>query len=127
VRLAVVGLALLVAREAVNFLWERDRFFLDGFWDFFWTAVIFTAVRALVRPVLMFLTCPLQLLTLGLFSLVVDALILLLTELATGVFGVDFEIDGFWPALAAAVVVALVSFAATSVLRRQPLGPRLLR
>jgi hypothetical protein len=56
------------------------------------------------------LTCPLILLTLGLFTLVVDAITLLLaSRIATDVFGVGFFVDGFWPAFWGAIIVSLVS------------------
>jgi putative membrane protein len=73
-------------------------------------AVILSLVNALVRPLLKLLTCPLILLTLGLFTLVIDAITLLLaSRIATDVFRVGFFVDGFWPAFWGAIIVSLVS------------------
>jgi putative membrane protein len=73
-------------------------------------AVILGLVNAFVRPLLKLLTCPLILLTLGLFTLVVNALTLLLSAwVANNIFGVGFYVDGFWPAFWGALIVSIVS------------------
>src|SRR4030067_3265747 len=58
-------------------------------------AAIFVVVRALLRPLLIFLTCPLQLLTLGLFIFVVNALVLAFTDWVCDWSGIEFNVDGF--------------------------------
>ena len=73
-------------------------------------AVILGLVNAFVRPLLKLLTCPLILLTLGLFTLVINALTLLLSAwVANTVFQVGFYVDGFWPAFWGALIVSIVS------------------
>jgi len=73
-------------------------------------AIILGLVNAFVRPLLKLLTCPLILLTLGLFTLVVNALILMLSAwVANTVFQVGFYVDGFWPAFWGALIVSVVS------------------
>lgn len=73
-------------------------------------AVILSLVNALIRPLLKVLTCPLILLTLGLFTLVINAVTLLIASaIANRVFGVGFYVDGFWPALWGALIVSVVS------------------
>ncbi len=78
----------------------------------FWlllTALVFGLVNAVIRPVLVLLSLPLTLVTLGLFLLVVNAAMLGLTSwLVPG-----FAVQGFWPALWGAVVVSIMSWAAT--------------
>ena len=86
---------------------------------------IFVVVRAIFRPILIFLTCPLQLITLGLFLFVVNALIVLLTDWVCDVLGVDFAVDGFWAALIGAFVISCVTFAISRILHRNPFGPSL--
>ena len=62
-------------------------------------AVILGLVNALVRPVLTLLSCPLIILTLGLFVLVINGLTLwLASAIAVNWFGIGFYVDGFWPA-----------------------------
>ncbi len=73
-------------------------------------AIILSLVNALIRPLLKLLTCPLILLTLGLFTLVVNALSLLIaSSLANNLFGVGFYVDGFWPAFWGAIIVSVIS------------------
>jgi putative membrane protein len=78
-------------------------------------ALIFGLVNALVRPLITFLTCPLIILTLGLGTLLVNALMFWLTSvISTAIehnFGypIGFTVDGFWPAFFGALVISIVS------------------
>ncbi|MBV8845655.1 MAG: phage holin family protein [Bryobacterales bacterium] len=73
-------------------------------------AVILGLVNAIVRPVLELLSCPLILLTLGFFVLVINAFTLwLASALAVNFFHVNFHVDGFFPAFFGALVVSIVS------------------
>lgn len=73
-------------------------------------AFILAVVNAGVKPVVAFLSFPLYILTLGLFTLVVNALMLLLTAWITSHTDWGLRIDGFWTAVWAALLVSLVSF-----------------
>jgi putative membrane protein len=73
-------------------------------------AVIFGLVNAIVRPIVRLLTLPLFIITLGLFTFVVNALMLLLTAWIGDQFDLAFEVDGFWTALLGALVISVVSF-----------------
>ena len=73
-------------------------------------AVIFGLVNAIVRPIARLLSIPLLILTLGLFTFVVNALMLLLTAWIASQFDLAFEVDGFWSALLGAVVISVVTF-----------------
>jgi putative membrane protein len=73
-------------------------------------AIIFGLVNAIVRPILRLLTLPLVVLTLGLFLLVLNALMLLLTEWIAEQFDLAFQVDGFWSALLGALIITVVSF-----------------
>ncbi len=73
-------------------------------------AVIFGVVNALIRPIVQLFTFPLFLLTLGLFTFVVNALMLLLTSWISGELDLPFRVDGFVAALIGAVIVSVVSF-----------------
>lgn len=72
-------------------------------------ALVFGVVNAIVRPVLVALTCPLIVLTLGLFVFVLNALMLLLTSALSRVLGMQFHVDGLLPALIGGLVVGIVS------------------
>jgi putative membrane protein len=79
-------------------------------------AIIFGLVNAIVRPILRLLTLPLVVLTLGLFLLVLNALMLLLTEWIAEQFDLAFQVDGFWSALLGALIITVVSFLINIVL-----------
>lgn len=72
-------------------------------------ALIIGAVNLLVKPIVEFLTGCLVLVTFGLFLLVINAVMLLLTSWVCGQLGVGFHVDGFWPALLGAVLISVVS------------------
>jgi putative membrane protein len=84
--------------------------FNGQWWQLVIVAFIFGLVNAVIRPVLNFFTCPLILLTLGLFTLVVNGLMLYLTAGLSNYFNLGFHITDFWAALIGGLVVSLISF-----------------
>jgi putative membrane protein len=79
-------------------------------------ALVFGLLNAFVRPILKLLTCPLILLTLGLFTFVINAIVLWLTSAISGSFGLGFHVSGFWAAFLGALVVTVVSVLLSVVL-----------
>lgn len=73
-------------------------------------ALIFGVINAIIRPIVILLTLPLTLLTLGLFVFVVNALMLWLTSRVAAAFDLGFRVDGFGSALLGALVISVVSF-----------------
>ncbi len=80
-------------------------------------ALVFSLVNMLIRPLIRFLTCPLILLTLGLFTLVINAGLFWLTGLIGQYFDIGFTVDGFLAALLGGLVVGIVSGVLSFVLR----------
>lgn len=80
-------------------------------------ALIFGLLNASVRPLLKLLTCPLIVLTLGLFTLIVNTAMFYITREVVGLFGLEFIIAGFWSAFFGALIVSLVSVVLTFMLR----------
>ncbi len=78
-------------------------------WTLFLVAVIFGIVNALVRPILLGLTCLINVLTLGLFTFVINALMLLLTSWIGTQLKIGFTIDSFISALLGAIVISVLS------------------
>lgn len=72
-------------------------------------ALVFGIVNALVRPFLALLSCPIILLTLGLFTLVLNALMLMFAAWLGRGLGIAFAVDGFWSAFLGALIVSIVS------------------
>ena len=79
-------------------------------------ALVFAIVDAIVRPILALLTLPITCLTLGLFLLVINALMLLLTAWLAGLLGLPLAFDSFWWALLAGVIVGILSSIFESIL-----------
>jgi putative membrane protein len=80
-------------------------------WAFI-TALFLGVFNALIRPVLLVLTLPINVLTLGLFTLVINGLMLWLT----GSLLAGFSVNGFWPAIGGALILSLISMAASSLI-----------
>ncbi|HKV73952.1 MAG TPA: phage holin family protein [Gemmatimonadales bacterium] len=72
-------------------------------------AAIFGLVNSFLRPILTVLTCPLVLLTLGFFTLVINALLLLVTASLSKTLGLGLSVEGFWPAFWAGILIGVVS------------------
>jgi putative membrane protein len=69
------------------------------------TAIIFGLVNALIKPILSIVSCPINILTLGLFTLVINALMLMLTAY----FAPGLAVEGFWNAFLGALIISIVS------------------
>src|SRR5690625_479403 len=118
VRLFVTGVAIWVASEIIGGVTlgpsgdtTQMVLTLAG------VSLIFTEVNALVRPVVVLLSLPAYILTLGLFTFVVNALMLWLTSWIAGQFDLDFNVDGFfWAAVLGSLVISLVSWVLSLVL-----------
>ncbi|MBA3233304.1 MAG: phage holin family protein [Propionibacteriales bacterium] len=81
-------------------------------------SLIFGIVNQFVRPVIVFLSVPLYLLTLGLMYFVVNALMLVLTSWIAGLADVGFHVRGFGTAVLAGIVIAVASWLAGRLLRQ---------
>ncbi len=71
-------------------------------------ALILGLITALIKPALTLLSLPLVVLTLGLFLVVINALLLLLTGEVADWFGIGFRVDGFWTAVGGSLVISFV-------------------
>lgn len=99
-RLLVSALGLWLAAELVSGIEVR------GAWTLFGAALLLGIVNAVVRPLLVVLTLPFTILTLGLFLLIINAAMLGLVALMFD----GFTIAGFWPALLAAIMVSVTGW-----------------
>lgn len=87
---------------------------VSGWYAALITALVLGLVNALIKPVLVILTLPVNILTLGLFTFVINAL--LFWFVATVVKG--FEVAGFWPAFWGAIVLSCVSWIVSGLLKK---------
>ncbi len=91
----------------ISFTGDTGRFLL--------VALIFGLLNALVRPILLLLSLPLLILTLGLFTFVLNALILMMLSGLSETLGLGFHVAGFFPAFVGALIVTVVSFVLSMV------------
>lgn len=86
---------------------------LGGFWTALWLALFLGIINVTLKPILILLTLPINILTLGLFTLVINALMVLL---ATTVIK-GFDVHSFWTALLFSVVLSIVSYLLNTLFR----------
>ncbi|MBA2316262.1 MAG: phage holin family protein [Euzebyales bacterium] len=108
-RTAFTGVAIWIAALLVPGVELADAELSDQVVTILLVALIFGVVNALLGPVVKLLALPVVLLTLGLFSLVINALLLWVTSWLAGQLGLAFSVEGFWAALLGALVVSLVT------------------
>ncbi len=103
IRLVINAIALYITASILPGIHIAD----DSAGTLLLIALVFGIINAIVKPVVKLLTCPMVILTLGLFSLVINALMLLLTASLVG--AARFQVDGFWTAFLGGIVMAIVS------------------
>lgn len=118
IRVLVNGAAVLVASliiPGIDLSRDPIMFLLVG--------IVFGVVNAVIRPLVLLLTCLLNVVTLGLFTLVVNAIMFGLTSVLADVLAaaigrpdLHFRIDGFLPAFLGAIVAGIISFLLTKFL-----------
>jgi len=83
-----------------------DGIHISGFMSAVGAAAILGVLNAFFRPIALLLTLPINILSLGLFTFVINAVML---KMASGVIG-GFDIEGFWPAIFGALIISVVSW-----------------
>lgn len=102
--------------------WLVRGFAIDGAKALIFGAIIFGVVNALIRPVVAMFSCLLTVLTLGLFTLIINTMMLGLTAWIAGKFDLGFHVDGFIAAFLGALVISIVSTVLSRWARRNVLG-----
>jgi putative membrane protein len=95
----------------LDFAFESE----GAWWKFLLLAFIFGLVNTFVRPLLRLFTFPITMMTLGLFLIVINALMLLLTDAISDELNLGLVVDDFLAALLGAIVIAIVGFALSMV------------
>jgi putative membrane protein len=105
IRWLMLALAVWVAAALVSGI------YLEGWVSTLIVAAILGLLNLYLRPILFLLSLPVTVVTFGLFIVVVNALLLLLSDLLADIFdGINFEVDGLVAALLGALIISLVSF-----------------
>ena len=110
IKVLAAALALWVATLIVPGVELEGSTFTDRLGTLLIVAIIFGVVNAIAKPIAALFSLPLIVLTLGLFLLVLNALMLLLTNWLAGLLDLPFDVDGFWAAFWGAIVISIVTF-----------------
>jgi putative membrane protein len=79
---------------------------VSGFWSALFAAAVLGILNAFFRPIILVLTLPINILTMGLFTFVINAVLL---KMASGVIS-GFNVEGFWPAMFGSFLISVVSW-----------------
>ncbi|WFE37748.1 phage holin family protein [Micromonospora sp. WMMD998] len=110
IRLAITAVALWIATLIVPGVEVTGRNGANTVFTLIVVALVFGVVNAVLKPLIKVFGCVFYLLTLGLFALVVNALLFLLTDWIARQLRLPFHVDGFWAAFWGAIVVSVVSW-----------------
>jgi len=85
-------------------------------WKFLLVAIAFSLINSYIKPILRILTFPISIVTLGLFLLVINALMLMFTAWLAGILDIGFHVDGFWTAVGGSIVITLATWVLDGVI-----------
>lgn len=109
-KLVIRWLVIMAALFVAAWLVPGIRVTGDGWIAFAVMAAILALLNAVLLPLLKFLSCGLILLTLGLFSLVLNAAVFMLaSNIAQSWFNIGFQVDNFWAALLGSLIVSVIT------------------
>lgn len=111
--LLIRWLVLTVAIMVASYLMEG--IYVSGFFSAFFAAAILGILNAFFRPVLIILTLPINILSLGLFTFIINAMLL---KMASSIIA-GFEVYGFWSAVFGSLIISLVSWLLSSFVNEQ--------
>ena len=109
IRWLILTAAIMVASYVI------DGIQVKGFFTALFAAAILGILNAFFRPILIILTLPINILSLGLFTFIINAMLL---KMASGVIS-GFEVYGFWSAIFGSLLISLVSWALSSFINEQ--------
>lgn len=110
IRLVICAIALWVAEAVLDGIELTAGGTAERALTLLAVAAIFGVVNAVLKPLIKVLGCAFYVLTLGLFALVVNAGLLMLTSWVAGELDLPFHVDWFWPAFWGAIIVGVVSW-----------------
>ena len=93
-----------------------DGIYVSGFFSAFFTAGVLGILNMFFRPILIILTLPINIMTLGLFTIIINALMLIM---ASGIIA-GFHVDGFWAAVFGSLIISLANWFLNSVIKDSP-------
>jgi putative membrane protein len=117
IRLVASAIALAVATAVVPGIELRAASLESKTLTLLAVALIFGVINAILKPIVKTVGCAFYVLTLGLIALVVNGLLLWLTSVVAGDLKLPFHITGFWPAFWGAIIVGIVGWVLSLLVR----------
>jgi putative membrane protein len=115
IRLGINAVALYVAVALLDGRGITPQ--SENWLSFIWLALIFGLVNAIIRPILIVMSCPLLILTLGLGTLIINTLMFMMAGWIGTQFQIGFLVENFWVGLLGALIVSIVSFLLTGIFK----------
>jgi len=103
-RIMINAMAIAIAVKIVDGI-----IFTGEWWKMLVVGAVFGVINSFLKPLVTFLTLPLIILSLGLFTLIVNTLMLFITALLSQPLNLGLQIQGFWPAFKGALIISIVS------------------
>lgn len=120
IRLAINAVALYAAVALLDGRGITPQ--SENWLSFVWLALIFGLVNAIIKPILVVMSCPLLILTLGLGTLVINTLMFMMAGWIGTQFQIGFIVETFWAGLLGAIIVSIVSFVLTGLFKDELKG-----
>lgn len=120
IRLAINAVALYAAVALLDGRGITPQ--SENWLSFVWLALIFGLVNAIIKPILVVMSCPLLILTLGLGTLVINTLMFMMAGWIGTQFQIGFIVETFWAGLLGAIIVSVVSFVLTGLFKDELKG-----
>ena len=111
IRFVINAAAIYIAAQLISGI------HLDGWDAIIFVAIIFGLINTFIKPLVSLITCLIQVITLGLFTLIINAGMLYFTAWLAQKFGFTFNIDNFISAFLGALVVSVISFILSKILK----------
>jgi putative membrane protein len=112
----VIGILVTAAAMWVAVQIVPGLDFSGELWKLLLVAIIFGLINAFIRPILLIFTLPITIMTLGLFLLVLNALLLLLTGAISAELNLGLTVADFWAALLGSIVISIVGLVLSMVI-----------
>ncbi|MEQ6903666.1 phage holin family protein [Nocardioides sp. YIM 152588] len=114
-RWAITAAALALAAQIMDGIWFDGATSGQAEWEdkivpVLLVALILNAITMFVKPILTILSIPFIIVTLGLFLIVLNALLLLFTEWLAGLVGIGFHVNGFWTAVGGSIIISITTW-----------------
>lgn len=102
---------ILFALSVMFVAWLVKGISVDGIWAALIVSIVIGLINSFIRPIIYYISLPINILTLGLFTLVINALLLMFAAYVSP----GFTVDGFWSALLGSIILSLLGLGINNI------------